>query len=92
MASNLVYHARKKNIEFDLHFVRDMVAQKQVEIRYVPNVDQIADALTKILSMTRFLRLKDKLYVKTSPSSLRGGVETETKSAATSAHESELVS
>lgn len=32
LAANLVYHARTKHIEIDMHFVRDMVLKRQLEI------------------------------------------------------------
>ena len=75
LAANPVYHARTKHIELDVHFVRDKVLQKQIEVRYIPSHDQLADYLTKGLSPSRFQFLVDKLQVKKSPCSLRGGVK-----------------
>ena len=46
LASNPVYHARTKHIELDVHFIRDKVLAKELEIRYVPTSDQVADCLT----------------------------------------------
>ena len=63
LASNLVFHARTKHVEIDLHFIRDMVLQQRLEIRYVSTEDQIADLFTKSLSVARFLKLKHKLHV-----------------------------
>uniref|UniRef100_A0A803NUC9 Integrase catalytic domain-containing protein n=1 Tax=Cannabis sativa TaxID=3483 RepID=A0A803NUC9_CANSA len=74
LAANPVYHARTKHIELDIHFVRDKVLQKQLQIRYAPSHDQITDCLTKGLSHSRFKFLVDKLGVIESPSRLRGGV------------------
>ena len=54
LASNPVHHARTKHIEIDVHFVRDMVLRKDLEIRYVPSHDQIADCLTKALVNSQF--------------------------------------
>uniref|UniRef100_A0A803Q8A0 Integrase catalytic domain-containing protein n=1 Tax=Cannabis sativa TaxID=3483 RepID=A0A803Q8A0_CANSA len=75
LATNPVYHARTKHVEFDLHFVRDRVLQKKLNIQYVPSSDQIADCFTKGLSHSRFQFLIDKLGVTLSPSRLRGGVK-----------------
>ena len=76
LASNPVAHARTKHIEIDIHFVRDKVLQKVLDIRYVPTEEQIADALTKVLSGPRFHGLSVKLTLGQSPSRLRGCVET----------------
>ena len=44
---NPVFHARTKLIEVDYHFVRERVAVKALEIRFIPSQDQVADVFTK---------------------------------------------
>lgn len=40
LAANHVYHARIKHKELDIHFVKDKVLGKELEVRYVPSSDQ----------------------------------------------------
>ncbi|KAL5581880.1 hypothetical protein UlMin_014322 [Ulmus minor] len=54
LAANPVYHARTKHVDINVHFIREKVLSKSIEVRFVPSHDQIADCLTKPLSHTRF--------------------------------------
>lgn len=75
LAANPVLHARTKHIEIDLHFVRDKVLSKVLEVRHVPSVDQIADVFTKANSSSTFVDFRRKLRVEDlSTLSLRGDV------------------
>lgn len=73
LTANPIFHARTKNIELDFHFIREKVAAKDLDGRFISSIDQLVDALTKSPSTNRFQLLHDKLVV-ASPSFACGGI------------------
>ncbi|KAL6334395.1 hypothetical protein AAG906_014973 [Vitis piasezkii] len=75
VSSNLVFHARIKHIKMDVHFIREKVLNKELDVRYIPTKQQVADTLTKALCTNPFENLRSKLNVISSPLSLREDVK-----------------
>lgn len=65
MASNPVLHARTKHIEIDVHFVRDKVLKKELDVHHFSSGNQVADVLTKPVSISRYQLLIHKLPFET---------------------------
>ncbi|KAH9691439.1 hypothetical protein KPL70_016106 [Citrus sinensis] len=75
LARNPILHSKSKHIELDVHYIRDKVLGKELEVRYIPTEEQVADVLTKALSFPKFNYFRSKLNVINRPLSLRGDVK-----------------
>lgn len=61
LSANPIFHARTKHIEVYFHFVRERVAQKLLEVRFVSTNDQVADGFTKPLSVQKLREFQHNL-------------------------------
>lgn len=66
-------------MEIDFHFVRDKVANKSLEVCFIPTTDQLADVLTKPIVSVRFQHFCFKLNVRHPPLNLQEDVKAKDK-------------
>lgn len=59
----------------DIHFFRDKVEKKEVEIAFASSNDQIVDVLTKLITYFQFSFFRNKLKVSARDLSLRRDAE-----------------
>ncbi|KAJ0829337.1 putative RNA-directed DNA polymerase [Helianthus annuus] len=72
LSRNPVTHSKAKHIELKYHFIRDMVNQEKVILRFCNTREQIADCMTKALAREKFVSLRFQLGVQEFES--RGGI------------------
>jgi hypothetical protein len=49
LSTKSIFHARTKQIEINFHFIRQCVANKLLDIRFISSKDQVADGFMKAL-------------------------------------------
>ena len=54
LAKNPTYHSKKKHIDIQYHFVRDMVEENKVLLMKVDTLKNVADSLTKYVIIEKF--------------------------------------
>ena len=64
MSKNPQFHGRCKHIEIKYHFIRELVANKQLVLHYCPTEEMVADMLTKGLCRDQFNKLRNMAGVK----------------------------
>jgi hypothetical protein len=59
LAKNHAYHLKTKHIYVQYHFVRDMLESNKVLLEKVDILENIADSLTKSMSVVKFSWCKE---------------------------------
>jgi hypothetical protein len=61
LTTNLIFHAQTKHIEIDFHFVREQVARKLLDVKFIHSGDQVVDGFTKPLLERLLVKFRDNL-------------------------------
>lgn len=57
LCKDLVQHQRRKHIELHMHFIRKLIHDHVLEVKYCSTDDQVADIFTKALIEAKFTKL-----------------------------------
>jgi hypothetical protein len=73
MSRNLMFHNQMKHIDTKQHFIRELVEQKEIKLKYAHTNEQVADFMTKVLAREKFVWCRRMMGV--DDFGLRGSVE-----------------
>ena len=63
LAKDPVLHQCSKQIELHMHFIKNLVHDRVIEVLYYPTDDQVADIFSKSLTEAKFSKLWSMLGV-----------------------------
>jgi hypothetical protein len=61
LSKNPVMHGRSKHIDVRFHFLGDLTKDGSIQLVHCSTIDQVADIMTKALSLESFSKNRDKL-------------------------------
>jgi len=61
LSKHSVFHGKSKHIDVKFHFLRDLVNEGTVKLKYCNTHNQIADIMTKPLKKEQFIKLREML-------------------------------
>ena len=64
LAKNPSNHSRAKHVDIKYHFIREAIEKKEIELRYCPTDEMVADVLTKGIPRQKFEQLRTLMGVK----------------------------
>ncbi len=62
LAKDPVFHEHNKHVEVHCHFIRQLVGDGSIKLKYCPTEDQTANNLTKALGPEKYVKFLEKLW------------------------------
>ena len=63
LTKNPMFHGKSKHISIKVHYIRKLVKNQEIELKFYKSENQVADIFTKPLKMDVFEKLKMMLGV-----------------------------
>jgi hypothetical protein len=63
IGTNDTYHERTKHIDIKYHFIRESVKNKEIDLKWIPTKNQLADIFTKAVSSGQFIALRSCVMI-----------------------------
>jgi len=63
LAKNPEFHSRTKHISIQQHFIREKVEADEVQLKYLPTGDMLADLLTKAIPREKVERFRKEMGI-----------------------------
>lgn len=61
LTKNPVFHSKSKHIRIKYHFIRDLIKEGDIDVKFCKTQEQVADIFTKALKIETFYKMKEKL-------------------------------
>jgi hypothetical protein len=72
LANNPIYHAMKKHVDAQFHFVREKLQSNEIALMYCNTCENVADIFTKPLGKIKFEMFREMLGVEFNPLNIKG--------------------
>jgi hypothetical protein len=72
LANDLIYHANTKNVDTQVHFVREKLQSNEIDLMYCNTCENIVDIFTKPLGKIKFELFREISGVEFNPFSIKG--------------------
>jgi hypothetical protein len=63
MVKNLVFHSKTKHVETKYHFIRTLISNDIIMLKYFPFKDQTLDIFTKLLGKIKLAKFRDEFGI-----------------------------